>query len=68
MNNIGTDEDPQFPECDANLSDKNLEQDNHSSDSEIYMNQMMRLMKIIEMEDFILEKIKSQNENKKRKS
>ena len=30
--NIDTDEDPQFPKCEAYLSDKNLEQDNNSSD------------------------------------
>ena len=34
--NINTDEDPRFPECDADLSNKNLEQNNHSSYSEMY--------------------------------
>ena len=30
------DEDLQFLECDAGLTDENLEQHNHSSDSEMY--------------------------------
>ena len=36
MNNNGIDEDPQFSECDVNLSDQNLEQDNSNGDSEVY--------------------------------
>ena len=35
-NNIDTDEDPQFRECDVDLSDENLEQCSHHSDSEVY--------------------------------
>ena len=62
--NIDTEEDPRFPECDTDFSDKNLEKDNHSSESEMYASDE-EINKNNSDESSYTRKDKSQNGKKK---
>lgn len=51
IDNDSIEEDTQFPECDRDITNENLEEDNNNSDSEI--NEVVRFLKIIVKTIFI---------------